>query len=396
MVDRMDSTVAPLEAPSTPAARGAGDRLHALVALCGSTSIVVGVLWDISWHSTIGRDTFWTPAHLAIYLGGVLAGVSSLWLILKTTFGRAGEVRARSVGVWGFRGPLGAWVSGWGALAMLISAPFDDWWHNAYGLDVMILSPPHTVLAAGMMAVSVGALLLSLRVQNVGAGGPAWGGLATAYCAGILVAQAAIFLTEHSLPNQQHASFFYQFSAAVYPLYLCAAARACRLRRPAAATALAYAGLILAMMWILPLFPARPLLAPIYNQVDHMVPPSFPLLLVVPAAAIDLLLSFTRGARPRGGDWTVAPLLAAAFLGLFLPVQWFFSQFLISPAADNWLFAGGHFFPYDERLGDWIHEFWRTRIDPLTFSGLGIALLLAVGSARLGLWMGNWMARVQR
>jgi len=32
---------------------------------------------------------------------------------------------------------------------MLASAPFDDWWHNAYGLDVRIISPPHMVLAAG-------------------------------------------------------------------------------------------------------------------------------------------------------------------------------------------------------------------------------------------------------
>ena len=45
---------------------------------------------------------------------------------------------------WGFRAPLGAWVAIWGAFAMLTSAPFDDWWHNAYGLDVKVLSPPHS------------------------------------------------------------------------------------------------------------------------------------------------------------------------------------------------------------------------------------------------------------
>src|SRR4051794_35572580 len=51
--------------------------------LAGSTSIVVGLLWDISWHMTIGRDTFWTPAHMAIYLGGVVAGLSCGALALK-------------------------------------------------------------------------------------------------------------------------------------------------------------------------------------------------------------------------------------------------------------------------------------------------------------------------
>ena len=29
---------------------------------------------------------------------------------------------------------------------MIVSAPFDNWWHNAYGLDVRIISHPHMVL----------------------------------------------------------------------------------------------------------------------------------------------------------------------------------------------------------------------------------------------------------
>src|SRR5438045_962637 len=40
------------------------------------TSSAVGGVWDISWHESIGRDTFWTPAHVLIYLCGVLAGVA--------------------------------------------------------------------------------------------------------------------------------------------------------------------------------------------------------------------------------------------------------------------------------------------------------------------------------
>ena len=51
---------------------------------------MVGTHWDIAWHRSIGRDTFWTPAHMAIYLGGVLAGLSCGYLILSTTFGRGG------------------------------------------------------------------------------------------------------------------------------------------------------------------------------------------------------------------------------------------------------------------------------------------------------------------
>ena len=135
-----------------------------------STSVIAGILWDISWHRTIGRDSFWTPAHMAIYLGGVVAGLSCGWLVLYTTF--AGTARDRSrdraagVSFWGFRGPLGAWLCIWGALAMIVSAPFDDWWHNAYGLDVEILSPPHVVLAAGIYGIGIGAMLMVLARQN--------------------------------------------------------------------------------------------------------------------------------------------------------------------------------------------------------------------------------------
>ncbi len=30
------------------------------------TSSSIGGAWDVAWHRSIGRDTFWTPAHLAI------------------------------------------------------------------------------------------------------------------------------------------------------------------------------------------------------------------------------------------------------------------------------------------------------------------------------------------
>src|SRR6185503_14965188 len=129
--------------------------------------ILIGIVWDISWHTVIGRDTFWTPAHICIHLGGTLGGLVSGWLVLRTTFAGTAADKAATIGLWGFRGPLGAWVTIWGALAMLTSAPFDDWWHEAYGVDVKILSPPHTVLALGMWAIMLGALFLILREQNL-------------------------------------------------------------------------------------------------------------------------------------------------------------------------------------------------------------------------------------
>src|ERR1700675_4012259 len=133
------------------------------------TSVTIGAHWDVSWHRSIGRDTFWTPAHLAIYLCGVLSGISCGYLILSTTFGKspgAANLRAASVNIWGFRGPLGAFIAAWGGFAMLTSAPFDDWWHNAYGLDVTILSPPHVLLMSGSSAIDIGTLILIGGAMN--------------------------------------------------------------------------------------------------------------------------------------------------------------------------------------------------------------------------------------
>src|SRR5437870_8284323 len=88
-------------------------------AVLAVTSAMVGTHWDIAWHRSIGRDTFWTPAHMAIYLGGVLAGTACGWLALRTTFAASGAEREASVRFWGFRAPLGAWACIWGGLAMI-------------------------------------------------------------------------------------------------------------------------------------------------------------------------------------------------------------------------------------------------------------------------------------
>lgn len=374
--------------------RAAAVPWYLTVMLVGSTSIVVGLLWDISWHMTIGRDTFWTPAHMAIYLGGVLAGIACGWLALKTTFRGTPEERATAVGFWGFRAPLGAWVAIWGALAMLTSAPFDDWWHNAYGLDVEILSPPHSVLGLGMISIQIGTMLLALAALNrAPAGEQRRLGLAHLYAAGVVTLMVTTLLLEYIFPNERHAMLFYQLMAAVLPFGLVSVARASPLRWAATITSVFYMLITCAMVWILPLFPAQPLLGPINTPLDHMVPPLFPLLLPIPALAIDLVVQRREGKR---AGWLDAVLIAAAFLALFFVVHWYFAEFQLSPAARNAFFAGDRNWDYSSTPGEWRYQFWGAETNPVTLAGMGIALLWAVASTRLGLWRGQWMAKVRR
>src|ERR1700732_4456550 len=134
------------------------------------TSNAFGGYWDISWHISIGRDTFWTPAHMMVYFAGVLAGISCGYAILSTPFGASREAKGNSVSIWGFSGPLGCFIATWGAFAMLTSAPFDNWWHAAYGLDVKIVSLPHSILALGEGMISLGTMLLVAAQLNRASG----------------------------------------------------------------------------------------------------------------------------------------------------------------------------------------------------------------------------------
>jgi hypothetical protein len=264
--------------------------------LFASTSVILGVIWDISWHRSIGRDTFWTPAHLAIYLGGVVAGLTCGWVALKTTLAGSEADRGTAVRFWGFRAPFGAWVCIWGALAMVTSAPFDDWWHNAYGLDVKIISPPHMLLAAGIAAIQCGAMLMALAWQNRAVGDRRQLAKLFLLGAGLLLVLVATVATEHIQRWDMHQAHFYQVSAGAFLFFIISAARASAARWPATSVALVYTGLSVFMILLLPLFPAQPLLGPIYVQVDRFMPPDFPLLLVVPALALGLVMR-RRGRR---------------------------------------------------------------------------------------------------
>ncbi|HSK43791.1 MAG TPA: hypothetical protein VLA83_07890, partial [Candidatus Binatia bacterium] len=156
------STITAASSISTPTTLSRAEAVPWLVwaNVIASMCISTGLYWDISWHETIGRDSFWTPAHLLIQFGAVLGAFGSAWVIMRTTFGGDTEERRNSVNVLGFRAPLGAFIAAWGGGAMLTSAPFDNWWHEAYGLDVKIISPPHMLLALGIAGIMWGGAIL--------------------------------------------------------------------------------------------------------------------------------------------------------------------------------------------------------------------------------------------
>lgn len=359
-------------------------------AILSVTSAIIGGHWDISWHRSIGRDTFWTPAHIAIYACGVLAGVSCAYLILSRTFAQTGD--AATIRMWGFRGPLGAFLAAWGGVAMLTSAPFDDWWHNAYGLDVKIVSPPHVLLILGTLMIMMGALMLTLGRMNRASGADRMKLDAVfLYIGAMILVLVMVFLMEMTTRISMHQAAFYQKIAMTVPIILLGLARASGLRWAATITAGIYTVVLCLFVWILPLFPAEPKLGPVFYPTTRFVPPEFPMLLIVPAFALDLLWS----RAPSWNKWLLAAVSGSLFLALFAAVQWPFADFLMSPASRNWIF-GTHYFGYYVHPQSYTFRNLFVPTEPAFGQGMAIAFGIAILSARAGLGWGDWMRRIRR
>jgi hypothetical protein len=277
---------------------------------------------------------------------------------------------------------------------MITSAPFDDWWHNAYGLDVKILSPPHMVLAAGVIAVEVGALILALGAMNRASGVEQrrlnWLFL---YIGGLQVVLFMVLEMELTFRSFMHQAHFYRVVATAVPLVLAGIARASKMRWSATIVAGIYTVFLAATGWILPLFPGEPKLGPVYHPMTHFMPPEFPLLLIAPAFALDLLWQH----RGKWNDWLLAAASGAIFLGAFAAAQWPFANFLMSPAARNWFF-GTHYFSYAQlptsRYARYL--FAPTETGGELLKETLLALAVATVAVRLGLAWGNWMQRIRR
>jgi hypothetical protein len=365
------------------------------------TSASIGGAWDVSWHRSIGRDTFWTPAHLAIQACGVMAAIICGYLMLVNTFGHSTKLKAASVNVLGFRAPLGAFIAAWGGIAMITSAPFDNWWHAAYGLDVKIVSPPHTLLILGMRAVSVGILFLILAVMNRAAGDETQSGEHTfkalqrlfLYVGGLIVSGQMFFLMEYTWDVQLHSVIAYIAMAIALPLVFAILSQASRYQWAATTGASVYMIFAIAEILIFPLFPAQPKLGPVFNPVTHLVPAKFPILIIVPALALDLLWQRTRDWKP----WKVALVSGFLFIAVLTIVEWPFANFLLSKASEN-RFFGTIYFDYNSRPTgpDRMRRFLDPTYGAVLTWGLLRAAIYASISAWIGLSFGRWMRSLQR
>lgn len=382
-----------------------GIPFYIYAVVFSSVCIIVGLIWDISWHMSIGRDGLLSPPHLAIYLGAVVSGVFSGFQVLKISFAGSLAEKNQSVYFWKvFYSSLGGLFCIWGAIAMLTSAPFDDWWHNTYGLDVVILSPPHSILALGMMMVQFGAMIGVLALQNREEKFIGWAKASIekrnfrlrmlfVIASGLVLVTIYTIFSEFFGRNNMHKISFYQIASLIFPVFLIAVARSSKLKWAATTTAIVYMFVMASMVWILPLFPAKPLLGPVLNHITHYQAFDFPMLLVFPAIAIDWLIN----KYTNKNQWLLSLLIGTAFV-LILLIHYPFGDFLMSEYARNWFFGTESWYFGSDPDWEGRYKFMPWQETGLVdfMIGLGIALPIAILSTRLGLVWGKWMSQVQR
>jgi len=362
---------------------------------------IVGILWDISWHRSIGRDKFLSPPHILVYLGAIFAGLFSGLQVLYNSVLRREAAQAADIRVWRvFYSPLGSLFCIWGAIAMLTSAPFDDWWHSAYGLDVTILSPPHTLLAMGMICLQLGACVSICKYLNLYAAGPAAGASRSllqflfVISALSLLTMVYTLFTDYLHIRAMRSGQFYIIATTVTLLLLPAFGKASRMKWGMTAVTGGYFLLVAFSNWILQLFPAEPKLGPILTHTTHFQPANFPALVIIPAMAMDLILQ-----RNKSGAWTKAFWLSLAFVTLLAAVQYPLSGFLQeSPYARNWFFTANSYYFGLSPNAPWRYRFRPEDIAPAPalLASLGIAVVLGCLCARLSLRWGRWMQNIQR
>ena len=145
--------------------------LAGIPVLFGVFLSLMGLAWDLSWHDDVGPDTFFTLPHTFLYGGVAIAGLTCLYVVLRSTFsyqrGQSIFPESELTYIWPvFRAPLGFIIAGFGAAMFLMFGGYDELWHRTFGFDVTLISPPHQGLLLSVVICMIGAISIFAGAKN--------------------------------------------------------------------------------------------------------------------------------------------------------------------------------------------------------------------------------------
>lgn len=142
--------------------------------------------WDIATHVDQGRERFLTPAHAGIY-AGVTVALAAIGLGLMADRRAAGASALQAI-----LHPLadvrpGLAAAGAGMATALAAAPLDNAWHEIYGIDVTIWSPPHLLAIFGVSVAALGLAMLVAPAAREQEGFSLYFFLLSSFLAGLVI-----------------------------------------------------------------------------------------------------------------------------------------------------------------------------------------------------------------
>jgi len=250
----------------------------------------------------------------------------------------------------------------------------------------------------GLRGISTGVMFLILAAMNRTAQAEEEGNFKRLqrlflYVGGLAIIGQMFFVQEYTWDVNLHRAAAYMAMGIGLPFFFAALSQASRSRWAATTTATVYMVFVICEILILPLFPAQPKLGPVFYPVTHFVPAKFPILIVVPALALDLLWHRLKNWKP----WQIALVSGILFIAVLTAVEWPFADFLLSDASKN-RFFGTIYFQYNSRAEglDRMRRWDFPDHGVALYAGLLRASLYATISTWLGLLFGRWMRGVQR
>ncbi|PYN29719.1 MAG: hypothetical protein DMD98_20715 [Candidatus Rokuibacteriota bacterium] len=297
----------PWSAAQAPRGPGVPDVALALAIVSGAAGMV-GVYLDTAWHRTVGRDSFFILPHVFIYCGGLGVWAGALASVARATFGHADEFGG-PVYRWGpLRLPFGFTLTALGILMILAAAPVDAWWHNTFGKDALIWSPPHLQLHCGAGIAALGLLFAAAAQHGRGALGRPWLWRAAMLAILVDLVHRGHFVLAHytMLPHTRTPDLYPFLVALLAPFVLVAAARAIGPWAPTVACLV-----FLGVAWLMDV-----MLRIVAFERYTLTP-----ILAVPAAALSL--AFAWAGRRRERAWlAVAAGVAFALVFVGMEVGW--------------------------------------------------------------------------
>lgn len=140
------------------------ERLVLAGLLYGVFAMGLGTAWDIQWHASVGRESFWIPPHTFVYSGAVTAGVVAMLALARSLGARdSGGARVPRSSLL----PKGLGTAAIGSLVIAAAAVFDDAWHRTVG-DHSMWSPPHALGVAGAVTVTLGTMIAVFQAGRRG------------------------------------------------------------------------------------------------------------------------------------------------------------------------------------------------------------------------------------